>query len=58
MVLKVFYDLMSQPCRALIMFLKLNNIPYDAKVIALRKGTGMLCITIFFLLCALLQKIV
>nr|QGA31151.1 glutathione transferase theta 1 [Pardosa pseudoannulata] len=38
MGLKVYYDLMSQPCRALIMFLKLNNIPFESKVIALRKG--------------------
>jgi len=38
MTLKVFYDLMSQPCRAIIIFLKVNNIPFEAKIVALRKG--------------------
>ncbi|XP_015922700.2 glutathione S-transferase theta-1 isoform X1 [Parasteatoda tepidariorum] len=38
MTLKVFYDLMSQPCRALIIFLKVNNISFESKVVALRKG--------------------
>ncbi|KFM78123.1 Glutathione S-transferase theta-1, partial [Stegodyphus mimosarum] len=38
MTLKVFYDLMSQPCRALLIFLKKNKIPFDPKVIALRRG--------------------
>lgn len=38
MTLKVFYDLMSQPCRALIIFLKVNNIPFESKIVALRKA--------------------
>ncbi|CAH1801026.1 unnamed protein product [Owenia fusiformis] len=38
MVLRVYYDLMSQPCRAIVMFLKLNHIPYEDKIVALRKG--------------------
>ncbi|CAL1268839.1 unnamed protein product [Larinioides sclopetarius] len=38
MSLRVYYDLMSQPCRALLIFLKKNNIPFESKVIALRKG--------------------
>merc|ERR1711971_62441 len=38
MVLKYYYDLMSQPCRALYIFLKLNKIPYEPKEVALRKG--------------------
>ncbi|GFY76539.1 glutathione S-transferase theta-1 [Trichonephila inaurata madagascariensis] len=29
---------MSQPCRALLIFLKVNNIPFESKVVALRKG--------------------
>lgn len=42
MVLKVFYDLMSQPCRALIIFLKINKIPFESKVIALRRGEHLM----------------
>ena len=38
MSLKVYYDLMSQPCRALVIFLKQNNIPYTDCEVALRKG--------------------
>ncbi|XP_054711899.1 glutathione S-transferase theta-1-like [Uloborus diversus] len=38
MSLKVFYDLMSQPCRALVIFLKMNQIPFESKLVALRKG--------------------
>ncbi|GBM65171.1 Glutathione S-transferase theta-1 [Araneus ventricosus] len=41
MSLRVYYDLMSQPCRALLIFLKRNNIPFESKVIALRKGEHM-----------------
>ncbi|CAF1088981.1 unnamed protein product [Didymodactylos carnosus] len=33
-----YYDLMSQPCRALYIFLKMTKIPFDAKEIAIRKG--------------------
>lgn len=36
--LKVYYDLLSQPSRALYLFLKVNKIPYIDKVVALRKG--------------------
>ncbi|XP_046351438.2 glutathione S-transferase theta-3-like [Haliotis rufescens] len=38
MALKVYYDLMSQPSRAVYMFLKLNKIPFEDKILALRKG--------------------
>ncbi|XP_076435268.1 glutathione S-transferase theta-1-like [Babylonia areolata] len=38
MALFYYYDLMSQPCRALYMFLRLNKIPYEDKLVALRKG--------------------
>ncbi|KAL8576061.1 hypothetical protein ACOMHN_001411 [Nucella lapillus] len=38
MALRYYYDLMSQPCRALYMFLRLNKIPYEDKPVALRKG--------------------
>ncbi|UJR08685.1 hypothetical protein I4U23_012943 [Adineta vaga] len=37
MTLKFYYDLMSQPCRALYIFLKMTGIPYEAKEVALRK---------------------
>ena len=37
MALKYYYDLMSQPCRALYIFLKMTGIPYEAKEVALRK---------------------
>lgn len=36
--LKVYFDLMSQPSRAVVLFLKVNKIPFTAKTIALRKG--------------------
>ncbi|XP_060067850.1 glutathione S-transferase theta-1-like [Ylistrum balloti] len=38
MALKHYYDLMSQPCRAVYIFLKLNNIPFVDRPVALRKG--------------------
>ncbi|XP_041379238.1 glutathione S-transferase theta-1-like [Gigantopelta aegis] len=38
MALKFYFDLMSQPSRAVYMFLKLNSIPFEAKPVALRKG--------------------
>ncbi|KAK3514820.1 hypothetical protein QTP70_032530 [Hemibagrus guttatus] len=37
-MLKVFVDLMSQPCRALIIFLTVNKIPHTVHTVALRKG--------------------
>uniref|UniRef100_K1QWE7 Glutathione S-transferase theta-1 n=1 Tax=Magallana gigas TaxID=29159 RepID=K1QWE7_MAGGI len=36
--LKLYYDLMSQPSRALYMFVKLNRIPFEDKAVALRSG--------------------
>ena len=41
MPLAYFYDLMSQPCRAVYMFLRLTGIPFQAKEIALRKLENM-----------------
>ncbi|CAG9771628.1 unnamed protein product [Ceutorhynchus assimilis] len=37
-VLKYYYDLLSQPSRALYIFLKLTQIPFEAKPVSLRKG--------------------
>ncbi len=37
MPLVFYYDLMSQPCRALYIFLKMTDIPFESKEIALRK---------------------
>ena len=37
MPLSYYYDLMSQPCRAVYIFLKMTGIPYQPKEIALRK---------------------
>ncbi len=36
--MKFYYDLMSQPSRALYIFLKNAKIPFDDNQIALRKG--------------------
>uniref|UniRef100_A0A914XJ56 Glutathione S-transferase theta 1 n=2 Tax=Plectus sambesii TaxID=2011161 RepID=A0A914XJ56_9BILA len=38
MTLKVYVDLMSQPCRALVLLLRANNVQYEEVAIALRKG--------------------
>ncbi|XP_045172677.2 glutathione S-transferase theta-1-like isoform X1 [Mercenaria mercenaria] len=38
MALKYYFDLMSQPSRAVYIFLKANNIKFEAKPVALRKG--------------------
>lgn len=38
MVLKLYYDLMSQPSRAVYLFLKAANIPFEARPVALQKG--------------------
>ncbi|KAI2664976.1 Glutathione S-transferase theta-1 [Labeo rohita] len=35
---KAYLDLLSQPCRALLIFLKHNKIPHSVELIALRKG--------------------
>lgn len=36
--IKFYYDLMSQPARALHMFLKLTKIPFESCLIAIQKG--------------------
>nr|AUO28660.1 glutathione S-transferase theta [Lasioderma serricorne] len=36
--LKFYYDLMSQPCRALYILLKINKIPFEPCLVNLRKG--------------------
>ncbi|MFT7808451.1 glutathione S-transferase theta-1-like [Arapaima gigas] len=36
--LEVHVDLLSQPCRALLMFLTHNRIPHTVRTVALRKG--------------------
>jgi len=36
--LSLYSDRMSQPCRAVIMFLRLNSVPYKDVNVALRKG--------------------
>ena len=36
--LRLFYDLISQPCRAVVMFVDVNKIPYDPVVIKLTEG--------------------
>ncbi|KAG8192144.1 hypothetical protein JTE90_027787 [Oedothorax gibbosus] len=38
MALRLYFDLMSQPCRALDIFLRVNKIPFETKLVALRKG--------------------
>lgn len=38
---KFFYDLMSQPSRALYIFLKQTKIPFEDHQIALRKGNSV-----------------
>lgn len=36
--MKFYYDLMSQPSRALYIFFKLNQVPIEFVPVALRKG--------------------
>lgn len=36
---RFYYDLMSQPSRALYLFLRMNKIPFDGHAISLRKGS-------------------
>ena len=38
MTLKLYFDFLSQPSRALYIFLKINKIPFEACQVALRKG--------------------
>lgn len=40
---KAYLDLMSQPCRAVLIFLKNNKIPHTVEHIALRKGEQHYC---------------
>lgn len=37
-VMKYYYDLLSQPSRAIYIILKLSKIPFEANEIALAKG--------------------
>ena len=37
--LRIFYDLLSQPSRAVILFLEMNKIPYESVLINLRGGS-------------------
>ncbi|XP_065882289.1 uncharacterized protein [Dysidea avara] len=39
--LRIFYDLLSQPCRAVVLFLEANKIPYESVVISLAEGAHM-----------------
>nr|AXN72681.1 Gluthatione-S-transferase theta 2-like [Physella acuta] len=38
MPLRYYFDLLSQPSRAVYMFLRMNNVPFESKPVALRKG--------------------
>ena len=38
MSLNYYYDLMSQPSRAVYMFLNMNKVPYVERPVAMRKG--------------------
>lgn len=38
MTLKLYYDLLSQPSRALYIFMKKCNIPFESKLVHLAKG--------------------
>ncbi|OQV25395.1 putative Glutathione S-transferase theta-1 [Hypsibius exemplaris] len=38
MSLKLYYDLMSQPSRAVLIFLRMNKIPFTDQAVALRRG--------------------
>lgn len=37
MTLKLYYDLLSQPSRAMYIFLKVSNIPFEKKIVSLQK---------------------
>uniref|UniRef100_A0A069DPX0 glutathione transferase n=1 Tax=Panstrongylus megistus TaxID=65343 RepID=A0A069DPX0_9HEMI len=36
--LKLYFDTLSQPCRSLLIFLEVNKIPYEPKLVRLGKG--------------------
>ncbi|BFZ04738.1 hypothetical protein BsWGS_07777 [Bradybaena similaris] len=38
MPLRYYFDILSQPSRAVYIFLRLNNVPFEPKPIAMRKG--------------------
>ena len=42
MALKAYYDLMSQPSRAVYMFLKITKIPFEEHLVKLREGNKAL----------------
>ena len=35
---RLIYDLFSQPCRAVVMFLDANKIPYESVVVKIAEG--------------------
>ena len=35
---RLMYDLLSQPCRAVVMFLDANKIPYESVVVKIAEG--------------------
>ena len=39
MGLEFYCDLVSQPCRAVYIFLKVTGVPFELKTLELRKGT-------------------
>ena len=43
--LRIFYDLLSQPCRAVVLFLEVNKIPYESVVISLAEGTVIVVVS-------------